>query len=232
MTTFALHGMMGHYRDWESLGPDLQAVDLWRVGGVSKFESWSRAFNRSTGGAGSRVLVGYSMGGRLALHALLDQPGHWHGAVVVSAHPGLQDENERALRLQNDLRWAERARNLAWDDFLDLWNRQAVLKSASGSKWQLALEGRREKVAQAFEFWSLGNQADLRPALSRCATPVLWVTGGLDGKFTRLAEEVVAGNDCFEQVVIPGAGHRLLFENEASQKALKSLIGDFQKRIL
>ncbi len=230
MTTFALHGMMGHPRDWGGLG--LQAVDLWRAGGIGGLERWGGAFNRSSGGAGRRVLVGYSMGGRLALHALLDQPGHWHGVVVVSSHPGLRDENERAQRLQNDLRWAEHARNLGWGDFLELWNRQAVLKSAPGSKRQLALEGVRERVALAFEHWSLGRQADLRPALAKCNTPVLWVTGGLDEKFTHLAEEVVAGNDCFEHVVIPAAGHRLLFEGGEAWKALKSSIGDFQKRIL
>lgn len=232
MTTFALHGMMGHRRDWEILGPDFQAVDLWRVGGISKFESWSRAFNQRVGGGGRGMLVGYSMGGRLALHALLNRPDDWRGVVVISAHPGLQDDDERTSRLESDRQWAGRAREMAWDDFLALWNAQGVLKSARGSKFQVALEQVRENVAQAFEQWSLGNQADLRPALSQCATPVLWVTGGLDGDFTRLAEEVVAGNDCFEHVVIPGAGHRLLFENEASRKALKSSIGDFQKRIL
>lgn len=232
MTTFALHGMMGHQRDWEILGPDLQAVDLWRVGGISKFESWSRDFNQSTAGSGRRMLIGYSMGGRLALHALLNRPDYWQAVVVVSAHPGLQDDDEKKSRLEKDRQWAERARNMPWNDFLELWNGQEVLKSAGGSNFQSALEQVRGKVAQAFAHWSLGNQADLRPALARCNTPVLWVTGGLDGKFTRLAEEVVAGNDGFEHVVIPGAGHRLLFENEASQKALKSLIGDFQKRIL
>jgi 2-succinyl-6-hydroxy-2,4-cyclohexadiene-1-carboxylate synthase len=94
------------------------------------------------------------------------------------------------------------------------------------------LEPNRESVARAFEHWSLGNQADLRPALVESSTPILWITGGQDDKFTRLAEQVAASNGVFEHAVIPEAGHRLLFETGDSLKMLKTLIGDFQKRIL
>src|SRR3954468_16390548 len=52
------------------------------------------------------VLVGYSMGGRIALHAAVQlnlQP-----LVLVGASPGLQDPNERAQRREADERLAQR----------------------------------------------------------------------------------------------------------------------------
>lgn len=106
------------------------------------------------------------------------------------------------------------------------------MKSESGSLFQSDIEGSRENVACAFEYWSLGQQEDLRPALAQCNTPVLWITGEQDEKFTRLAGEVTSDNESFEHEIIPETGHRLLFESGQSLNKLKTLIGDFQKRIL
>ena len=47
---------------------------------------------------GPRVLIGYSLGGRLALHALTQQPQLWDAAVLISPHPGLRSHGERAAR--------------------------------------------------------------------------------------------------------------------------------------
>jgi len=232
---YALHGMMGHCSDWDALELDLKAVELWQAfSGSDKpdLESWAQSFNGSVSDDNEKILIGYSMGGRLALHVLLNQPNIWKGAVVISTHPGLQDDGERKTRLEDDLQWASRARDLSWSDFLVQWNDQAVLKIGGKSKSQATLEDSRDSVALAFECWSLGNQADLRSALSECSVPILWITGALDEKFTALAAEVAASNARFEYVAIPGAGHRLLFESGDPLKMLKSLIGDFQKRIL
>ena len=232
---YALHGMMGHCSDWDILELDSQTVDLWQAfssGDNPDLETWAQSFNESVVDDSQKMLIGYSMGGRLALHVLLNQPDEWKGVVAISTHPGLQDDGERKARLENDQQWAARARDLPWADFLSLWNEQAILKSGDSSAFQSDLEGARERVAQAFECWSLGNQADLTPRLSQCNTPLLWITGGQDEKFTELSKKVGASNKNFEHAVIPDAGHRLLFESGDSSKMLKSLIGDFQKRIL
>ncbi len=235
MTTYALHGMLGCRKDWDHLDLGVQAVDLWqafREGDSPDLENWAQTFNSKVKSEGEKMLIGYSMGGRLAMHAMLDQPNIWCGVVVISAHPGLQSEEERKSRWENDLQWASHAREMSWSDFLKMWNQQATLQKGVGSQFQLGLEYDRESVACAFECWSLGQQQDLGPALEQCQTPVLWITGERDKKFTCLAAEVVAANDGFEHSIIPDAGHRLLFESEASLKRLKMLIGDFQKRIL
>src|SRR4051812_11045421 len=38
------------------------------------------------------ILIGYSLGGRIALHALTQAPEMWSGAVLASTHPGLESQ--------------------------------------------------------------------------------------------------------------------------------------------
>jgi len=99
---WCLHGNVGLAADWREVGRHLashqfstRAVDLWRFLECEPMplERFGATFNADAAGSsarvGPRVLVGYSMGGRLALHALLE-PGHpWQAAVIIGAHPGL-----------------------------------------------------------------------------------------------------------------------------------------------
>ncbi|MEM7145098.1 MAG: hypothetical protein AAF591_08160, partial [Verrucomicrobiota bacterium] len=110
---WALHGMMGCAGDWEGLeeaGISVRGVELWER--EAGFEEWAKGFCDEVEAAedDEAILLGYSMGGRLGLHALLERPGLWTGAVIVSAHPGLRDKAEREERLERDLEWARRLR--------------------------------------------------------------------------------------------------------------------------
>jgi len=159
-------------------------------------------------------LAGYSLGGRLALHALVRRPELWSGAVILSSHPGLASPAERSVRLQRDAAWARRVRDEPWHSVLEAWNAQAVF-AADGppdAGAQRSLEGWRAAVATAFELWSLGRQDDLRPALARCRVPVLWVTGGEDRVFTALGAESAALLPEGRHEILEGLGHRLLGE--------------------
>ena len=76
------------------------------------------------------MLLGYSLGGRLALHALLHAPELWAGALVVGADTGLADPKEREARVRWDAAWAERFLNEPWEDVLRDWDAQAVFGGA------------------------------------------------------------------------------------------------------
>jgi 2-succinyl-6-hydroxy-2,4-cyclohexadiene-1-carboxylate synthase len=151
-------------------------------------------------------LLGYSLGGRLALHALTTKPENWEAAILLSPHPGLQSIAERAARLQQDKAWAARFLNDPWDQVMAEWNGQAVLAGTSASQPELEASGRQ--VAQAFDGWSLGRQQDLRPLLPSVKCPVLWITGELDEKFTALARACTLLPNGIHRT-IPNAGHRV-----------------------
>ena len=115
MNLWCLHGAVGMAADWDHLaermavsGHEVKALDLWSYleGGECSFQEFGRKIcEEARREEHPPLLVGYSMGGRLALHALLEDSEAWSGAMIVSAHPGLQDEGERLLRMATDAEW-------------------------------------------------------------------------------------------------------------------------------
>ncbi|MEL7506912.1 MAG: hypothetical protein AAFN42_06230, partial [Cyanobacteria bacterium J06554_1] len=62
--------------------------------------------------------MGYSLGGRLGLHGLIQQPDLWAGAIIVSADPGIADAKNKKLCLRRERIWANRFLTEPWDDLL------------------------------------------------------------------------------------------------------------------
>lgn len=172
-----------------------------------------------------RVLLGYSMGARLALHALLDG-GPWDAAVLVAPHPGLESESERAARRESDAEWAGRALSGDWREFLALWNAQPVL--ADSGRVPSVSELRRREVARSFMDWSLGAQEPLWERLGEIQCPVLWCVGERDAKFRALAERALPLLPKGELWVAPGAGHRVPWD---APEAFAAKVGEFLERV-
>ena len=229
MECWLLHGAVGMAADWRSFAKCLaaektgsRAVDLWRFLGAQPLPlmDFGAALNTEAHTDGSancgRVLLGYSMGGRLALHALLQENHPWQAAVIVSAHPGLEDEAEREARRACDMAWASKALGGNWQDFLTAWNSQSLLGSAIPRDPAASsnLATRRREIAQSFVDWSLGAQTPLWDRLHEITVPVLWVVGENDAKFLQLAERATSLMPCATLVVAPGAGHRVPWEAE------------------
>jgi 2-succinyl-6-hydroxy-2,4-cyclohexadiene-1-carboxylate synthase len=204
-----LHGAVGSFRAWETLSQELNesvnALDLWRFFDHSTptlFEAGQLICEDA--GFGD-VVLGYSMGGRLALHALIAKPEKWKAAIIVSAHPGLSLGIEE--RKEKDREWARFSKQ-NWPSFLHHWNNQDLLLSSPKTLHQADIKD-QEFVSQSFLHWSLGNQKDLRSDLPKITCPVLWITGGLDPKFTALAEEATALLPNSEHLIVRGSGHRV-----------------------
>lgn len=209
----ALHGNLGTSTDWALPGhPDIRPIDLWEHVHLGFDDFAATLAGPLSAGLESPILAGYSLGGRLALHALAAYPERWGGAVILSGHPGLCCVEDRLARRSSDAIWAERARELEWSDFLDRWNAQPLFGVVSPAlrARQIGLQARREAISTAFETWSLGRQEDLRGRLSRFAGPVVWITGADDVRFARVGAEMAKVFANFRHVVLPGVGHRVL----------------------
>jgi 2-succinyl-6-hydroxy-2,4-cyclohexadiene-1-carboxylate synthase len=225
----ALHGNLGSADDWRVVPfrSECTAVDLWawqeRHPGLSLAEFGGRFADSVTDDA-PPVLVGYSLGGRLTLQALLARPRRWRAAILISTHPGLESAEDRRARVETDAVWAKRARESDWVDFLADWNAQPVFAGGSAPPVpsQLALEPRREAIARAFECWSLGWQEPVDLGSVPC--PVLWIAGEHDARFRALAEAMPG-----EKWIAPGCGHRVPWERpadlaQAIETFLRSLV--------
>ncbi len=242
-TLWCLHGAVGMAADWRGLslpGWAVKRVDLWRFLDCCPMSmpEFGRALNREAEGGkreadgGLQVLLGYSMGARLALHALLES-GVWDAAVLVGPHPGLESEEERAARRAADAEWGSMALSGEWAEFLEKWEGQGLLKKTSNIEVfemvaRAGLVGRRREVARSFIDWSLGAQEPLWGRLGEIACPVLWCAGEQDAKFRALAERAVALLPRAEYWVAPGAGHRLPWDNP---QAFTAKLGEFLERL-
>lgn len=211
MSVFALHGFLGQASDWDFLQPhfsietpSLFAPDAPPATSLAQWASeWTSALP-----PGQHVLLGYSLGGRLALHALLHAPARFRAAILISTHPGLSTEAERAERRERDAVWARRFMNDPWADVVGAWEDQPVF----GQTNRVARREdsySRESLRGALLGWSLGTQKDLRPELAELppTLPLIWVAGARDGKFARLAEDASAIRG--EARIVAEAGHRV-----------------------
>lgn len=215
----ALHGFLGLPSDWDLI-PATAAADkvnwlpvlssLQGGPGDPALPSLGERLNEISA-PGSQTLIGYSMGGRVALHMLLGPGGRrWKRAIIVSASPGLNHPAERMPRLENDGQWARRFRHEPWDQVIAAWNAQPVF--ATDGICPMARpesEFDREQLWLALLRGSVARQADLRSRLAELTIPVLWIAGAADSKYAALATECAGLNPLFSSLIIANAGHRV-----------------------
>ncbi len=169
---------------------------------------------------GDATYVGYSMGGRIALHAAFARPERVQRLVLVSAHPGIDDAAERAARRHADDALATRLEatgpgRLTIDEFLAEWLEAPLFAHLDEATSDV--EARRGNttagLARALRALGTGTQRFDRARLRRLALPVLVVAGGLDRTYTTLGRRLTATigvNATF--AVIPDVGHAAPFE--------------------
>lgn len=211
---YALHGMIGDPADWDFLKarlPNVHAPLLWAD--VDRYTPWAMRFTQQIRSKDQApALIGYSMGGRLALHALLAAPTLFRAAVIVSAHTGLEDKRQRVLRWRQDDEWAARLRTLPWEVFLRIWNDQAVFQGSHPPGPRLTSFKWRQNIIRALDLWGLSRQENLLPKLERLDVPVLWITGEKDPRYGEVAQAAAAISPRIQHHVIPNAGHRVPWE--------------------
>ncbi|MDU7345270.1 MAG: 2-succinyl-6-hydroxy-2,4-cyclohexadiene-1-carboxylate synthase [Klebsiella grimontii] len=219
-----LHGFSGDCHEWLTVGQAFGAysrlyIDLPGHGGSANIAANSLA---EVGHLVEKTLnsynilkywlVGYSLGGRVAMYFACQPREGLCGLVVEGGHPGLTDENQRLLRRHGDAAWAERFRREPLTQVFADWYQQPVFASLDAAQRAalIALRSRNNggALAAMLQASSLAEQPDLREPLRAREFPFHYLCGERDGKFRAIADELSATTH-----VINHAGHNAHREN-------------------
>jgi pimeloyl-ACP methyl ester carboxylesterase len=214
---FGLHGgqfaPLARAGRWQVDAPDLPGHGLTTVEPVD-LDTAIDALSRWLSHSGGRHVLGYSQGGRLALHLAWRRPDLVASLVVVSAGPGL-DEDDRTARAVADAAVADLIERDGIAAYLDGWLEHPVFGTrrldvaTRAADRALRLENMAAGLAAARR--RLGQGALPRVTVDDLAMPVLWVAGGLDpGYVATMTTAAESRGD--PVVVVPGVGHNVVAE--------------------
>ena len=168
------------------------------------------------------TLLGYSMGGRIALSYAIAYPERIHKLILESASPGLRTEKERNERRQSDRLLAEKIERYGISSFVDAWEKIALFDSQKRLPNNVQQAIRKERLAQSvaglagsLRGLGTGMQPSNWPYLANLDVPVLLITGAMDEKFCRIASEMQALIKNAHHVTVNDVGHAIHVENPA-----------------
>lgn len=180
------------------------------------------------------VLVGYSLGGRLALRLIGLAPKRFAACIAIGAHLGLRDEASRAERIVSDARWSSLLRDRGVEAFATEWEAQALFASQAMVEPARLAERRRARrlhdslsLAQSLDALSLGRMPDLRCGIATYEGPLRFVVGEHDSKFVAFAAEGAALGRRSKATIVSGVGHDVLLERpDAVDAMLQEVLGE------
>ena len=226
-TVVMLHGFMGTGEDWGEvvrhlppafgcLTPDLPGHDgkpLDLVAGENSFAAYAELLWQGLEPLlpPRFTLVGYSLGGRLALDLACRHPERISALVLEAAHPGLAQDGEREDRAASDAHWARRFEREPWPRVLDDWYRQPVFASLSDGQRQAFILRRSAQMpgilSDVLRATSLARQPNRWKDLPRLAMPLGFIVGGLDAKFCAVGDRMAGLAPNLTLVKLGGLGH-------------------------
>ena len=176
-------------------------------------------------------VLGYSMGGRVALALALAHPDRVGALVLESASPGLAEAGERAARVAADAALAARIEREGVPAFVDYWEALPLWASQArlSAEARAALRAQRLQntpvgLANSLRGRGTGSQPPLWDRLGDLAAPTLLVAGCDDAKFSDLARRMAEAIPANELLLVRSAGHAVHLEQPA---VFARLVRDF-----
>jgi 2-succinyl-6-hydroxy-2,4-cyclohexadiene-1-carboxylate synthase len=244
-----LHGFTGSSDDAESLAPGLERRHRLLVPdlpghGVSDIIECEEGFGAygqrhlilswlDSIGVSRFKLLGYSMGGRLALQIATQNSERIDSLALVSTTAGMENETERQVRIAADKEILERLEMYSAKAFLEFWLDMPLFKSLHGA---LQAQGKSideeiqrrsyiynaKGLSRSLEFFGTGAMPPVWNELDRINAPTLVVAGRRDPKFLAISERLEKRIWLADRKLLSG-GHSLGLEvPEELQATLES----------
>jgi 2-succinyl-6-hydroxy-2,4-cyclohexadiene-1-carboxylate synthase len=218
------HGFTQTARSWSHFerlldhslpGIETLAVDMPGHGAATELRGdlWASAEYLVDQG-GRDTYVGYSMGGRVALHAALAQPGRVEALVLIGATAGLDSASARQQRRDADELLAARIELIGVSSFIDEWLVNPLFAGLGDDQALRAdrLRNTAEGLAASLRSTGTGTQEPLWDRLTEIDIPVLVMAGENDEKFRAIGQRLADGLPRSTFEIIHDAGHSVHLE--------------------
>ncbi|MEZ4728859.1 MAG: 2-succinyl-6-hydroxy-2,4-cyclohexadiene-1-carboxylate synthase [Caldilineaceae bacterium] len=164
-------------------------------------------------------LLGYSMGGRLALYFAVTHPYLVKSLILESASPGLADVEAQQDRRRSDEQLADEIEVQGIAAFVDRWealplfaSQRTLPASVQNTLREQRLRNRPQGLANSLRGMGTGLQPSLWDQLSALSVPTLLLAGELDQKFKVIANQMATYLPHAMVAIVPDAGHTIHLE--------------------
>lgn len=167
-------------------------------------------------------LIGYSMGGRLALYLTLHFPHRFIKVILESASPGLATETARLARIKSDTQIARKISRIIHQDdfynFLNNWYQQPIfgdIKNHPQYQYMVVsrLANQPLNLVKSLQFMGTGSQPSLWELLPNNNIPLLLLVGEKDEKFIAINIAITEKCNLAKLQIIPQVGHNIHLAN-------------------
>jgi 2-succinyl-6-hydroxy-2,4-cyclohexadiene-1-carboxylate synthase len=157
------------------------------------------------------VLVGYSLGGRLALRAALRSPGSFTAVVLVGSTAGIEEGPLRTQRVEADEKLASWMEAMPIEDIVALWERQPLFADQAESAVEAQRPGRLSHEPRDLALiLRTAGQGALDPVWHELRTlelPLLAIAGARDEGYSAAAKRMAATAPNARAAIVEEAGH-------------------------
>ena len=178
-------------------------------------------------------VLGYSMGGRLALTFAILFPDMVRKLVLESASPGLETEKERNDRRIKDAELANLIKEKGIESFIDYWESIPLFSTMKELPLETRMEIRRQRLrnshdglANSLNGMGTGSQPSWWRELGEINSPVLLLSGDQDEKFCGIAKRMTEKIKNAKWTVIRDSGHAIHVEKK---EKFGTIVSDFLK---
>lgn len=165
-------------------------------------------------------ILGYSMGGRLALTFALLYPERVRKLILESASPGLPTEEERQERRNKDADLAKLINEQGILSFVDYWENiplfstmNALSDSVKETIRKQRLANSPEGLANSLLGMGTGSQPSWWEDLDKLSCDILVLAGEKDKKFCRIAEKIKINSRKASLIIFHESGHAIHVED-------------------
>ncbi len=231
-----LHGFLGDSTDWQAIATQLpKNISCYGIDLPGHGKSKNIVLDHNAGfaqcsemiattlaqqGISTYILLGYSLGGRIALYHASQKPQQVKGLILESCHWGLDDNKLKQQRLINDTIWADKFATQHLPNVLTSWYQQDVFNSLNAQQKKSLITMRSQLNGNAISNMllatSLGKQENLAKKIVKTNIPSYYFFGEKDFKYQNIAIELQQIYSRLNTIKFYQSGHNIHFEQPES----------------